>query len=216
MKHNQKGFGAVEALLFLILLSILGFTGYYVWHTSKNANSTYNSAANTNGSLANQYSNWQTYTGKVGPDVGNSASEEDQIAYTFKYPAGWKFFPIGTQETIDGQTGADSFQQIAPSLGSNKAISFNGRTTNKNAKDYSTSLAGDQSNFVGPIWEGVGAVSTKTGYSGYTSKLAAPTGTTYETIISNNKTGAVVFDYGAAIYSDKTTLQHIFDSTVIP
>src|SRR6185312_10539783 len=47
MTRNQKGFGAIEGLLFLILLSILGFTGYYVWHTSKNANSTYNTAAKT-------------------------------------------------------------------------------------------------------------------------------------------------------------------------
>lgn len=51
MKHNQKGFGAIEALLFLILLSILGFTGYYVWHTSKNANSTYSKASDANSSV---------------------------------------------------------------------------------------------------------------------------------------------------------------------
>jgi Flp pilus assembly protein TadG len=47
VKNNQKGFGAVEGLLFLILLSILGFTGYYVYHTSINTNSTYSNAANT-------------------------------------------------------------------------------------------------------------------------------------------------------------------------
>jgi hypothetical protein len=50
MKRNQKGFGAVEGLLFLILLSILGFTGYYVYHTSKNTNSTYNNAAKASNS----------------------------------------------------------------------------------------------------------------------------------------------------------------------
>ena len=47
MKINQKGFGAIEALLFLILLSILGFTGYYVWHSQSNVNSTYDRAAKT-------------------------------------------------------------------------------------------------------------------------------------------------------------------------
>ena len=45
--RNQKGFGAVEGLLFLILLSILGSTGYYVYHSRNNANSIYNNTANT-------------------------------------------------------------------------------------------------------------------------------------------------------------------------
>ena len=52
MKNNQKGFGAVEALLILILLSILGFTGYYVYHTSKDANSSYDNASTSNNATA--------------------------------------------------------------------------------------------------------------------------------------------------------------------
>lgn len=31
-KHNQKGFGLVEALLITIAAGIVGFGGYYVWH----------------------------------------------------------------------------------------------------------------------------------------------------------------------------------------
>jgi hypothetical protein len=52
--RNQKGFGLVEGLLFLILLSILSFTGYYVYHSRNNANSTYNKTANTNLSAQTQ------------------------------------------------------------------------------------------------------------------------------------------------------------------
>lgn len=33
---NQKGFGAVEALLILVILGIVGFTGYFVWHAKQN------------------------------------------------------------------------------------------------------------------------------------------------------------------------------------
>lgn len=217
MKSGQKGFTVIETLLVLILLAILGFTGYYVWHSQKTANSTYNSAAKTSNSTASSSAdNWQTYTGKVTDQADNSASEADQISYTFKYPGDWKFFPIGTQETVDGQTGANSFQEIAPSLGSNKAISFNGRTTSKNAEDYYHSLVGDQSGLIGPKWEGVGSVSTKSGYSGYTSKLVTSTGTTYETDISNNKSGVVVFNYGAAMNVDQTTMRKIFESVNIP
>lgn len=47
MKSGQKGFTVVETLLVLILLAIIGFTGYYVWHSQKNANSNLNSAVTT-------------------------------------------------------------------------------------------------------------------------------------------------------------------------
>lgn len=32
MKKNEKGFGAVEALLVLVIVAVLGFVGWYVWH----------------------------------------------------------------------------------------------------------------------------------------------------------------------------------------
>lgn len=50
MKRGQNGFGAIEALLFLILISILGFTGYYVYHTKNNTDSIYNNTTQTSNS----------------------------------------------------------------------------------------------------------------------------------------------------------------------
>lgn len=52
MKNGQKGFTLIETLLVLILLSIVGFTGYYIYHTKNNANSTYNNAAKTSSTPA--------------------------------------------------------------------------------------------------------------------------------------------------------------------
>ncbi len=52
MKRGQNGFGVIETLLVLILLSIVGFTGYYVYHSQKNSNSSYNNAAKANNSKA--------------------------------------------------------------------------------------------------------------------------------------------------------------------
>ena len=37
MNKNQSGFSAVEALLILIIVGILGFTGYFVWHAKQSA-----------------------------------------------------------------------------------------------------------------------------------------------------------------------------------
>lgn len=44
-KLNQKGFSAVEGLLIVIIVLLVGFIGYYVWHTQKNTNDTLNSAS---------------------------------------------------------------------------------------------------------------------------------------------------------------------------
>jgi hypothetical protein len=76
MKINQKGFGAVEGLLILILVSILGFTGYYVYHSRNNATSTYNNAASTGTNVSNSPQNLKKYTDSSG-------------TYSFSYPENW-------------------------------------------------------------------------------------------------------------------------------
>jgi uncharacterized protein (UPF0333 family) len=40
MNKTQKGFAALEALLILILVAIIGGTGYYVWHSQKQTDKT--------------------------------------------------------------------------------------------------------------------------------------------------------------------------------
>lgn len=214
MKRGQKGFTVVETLLVLILLAIIGFTGYYVYHTRNSADSSYNNIESTTSLQANHSSDWQTYTGKVSDQAQNPAVQADQIAYSFKYPSSWKFYPIGTESTVSGQTGSNSFQEIAPSLESDKAIAFNGVASTKSAKDYYIDAVGNQSGQVGPLWQGVKSFTTEKGYSGYTAKLDADTGVNYETYVSNNKSGLIDFHYGAAV--DDATLQRIFNSVNIP
>jgi hypothetical protein len=46
-KLNQRGFSVVEALLVIIVLLLIGFIGYYVWHSQHQANKTYSSAGKT-------------------------------------------------------------------------------------------------------------------------------------------------------------------------
>jgi hypothetical protein len=44
-KSNQTGFAAVAGLLIVIIVLLVGGTGYYVWHTNRQANNTLNSAS---------------------------------------------------------------------------------------------------------------------------------------------------------------------------
>jgi hypothetical protein len=47
VRKSQKGFAIVEALLIVILLGIVGFTGYYVWHSKQQTDKTLNAANNS-------------------------------------------------------------------------------------------------------------------------------------------------------------------------
>jgi hypothetical protein len=47
MKKSQRGFSAVEALLIVIIIGMLGGVGWYVWHSQKQVDKTYSQTANS-------------------------------------------------------------------------------------------------------------------------------------------------------------------------
>lgn len=80
MKLNQKAFSAVEALLFLILIAILGFTGFYVYNANKNTNNTYK-AANQDSKGTPKFSSKKSVNSTATPK--NSATSGQQY-FTIK------------------------------------------------------------------------------------------------------------------------------------
>ena len=81
MIRNHKGFTLVEALLVVLILAVLGFGGYYVWHSHHKtkavaATNTSTTATKTVTKAANPYAGWQTY------------KSSDNV-YSIKYPATW-------------------------------------------------------------------------------------------------------------------------------
>lgn len=46
-RFNQKGFALVETLLILIILAMIGGTGYYVWHSKQETNKSLVSSSKT-------------------------------------------------------------------------------------------------------------------------------------------------------------------------
>ena len=47
MNKRQSGFALLEGLLIILILAIIGFGGYYVWHTQQQTNKTLDTAAAT-------------------------------------------------------------------------------------------------------------------------------------------------------------------------
>lgn len=49
---TQSGFAALEAVLILVIVAILGFTGWFVWHSKQAADKSLNNTANSSASSA--------------------------------------------------------------------------------------------------------------------------------------------------------------------
>ncbi|MDB5176292.1 MAG: hypothetical protein JWM81_1150 [Candidatus Saccharibacteria bacterium] len=59
--HSQKGFGAVEALIIILILAVIGFGGYYVWNSNKDDAQSTKTAATTDSTPSNENSSSTKY-----------------------------------------------------------------------------------------------------------------------------------------------------------
>lgn len=70
--NNQRGFGAVEIIILVVVLAIIGFGGWYVWQAQNN------SSQSTGGT------NSQPEAPK-----NKEAFSDGRLPFTFEYPNGW-------------------------------------------------------------------------------------------------------------------------------
>lgn len=83
-KKDQHGFGAVEALLIVVIVALLVFVGWYVYNSNKKANNTIN-AANQANSSANSVSLSSTKTSTAAGTKGKLVATE-LLAYAKANP----------------------------------------------------------------------------------------------------------------------------------
>lgn len=103
LKHNQDGFSAVEIILVLIIVTLLGAIGWYVYNQSKNKTpdsmSVSTSSAPQKTTETDPYAGWKSYT-----LVHEKAS--------FKYPSDWTLKDTNTDPVMSDM---DSIELKAPS-----------------------------------------------------------------------------------------------------
>lgn len=103
---SSLGFSALEALLILVIVGILGFTGWFVYHSQKVATKDYNSHPSTATTTAKpakstgQYAGWKSYTTKY-------------ERLSFKYPSNWKLVDQSNTDSTDVTPGQDSVTLIS-------------------------------------------------------------------------------------------------------
>jgi Tfp pilus assembly protein PilE len=81
MKKQQAGFTFVETLLVLIFIAIIGFTGYYVWHSQKNTSKTLDTAVKSSAQKT------PSADGTAGQSADKLTLDSNKVS--FVKPKGW-------------------------------------------------------------------------------------------------------------------------------
>jgi hypothetical protein len=84
---NETGFGAIEAILILVIVIAIAGVGWYVWKAKKNTDSTYNTVANT--STTNKPIVKPKTTITVDPYAGWKTYNDPSNIFSVKYPDNW-------------------------------------------------------------------------------------------------------------------------------
>lgn len=81
-RYNQSGIALIESLLIILIIAIIGFGGYYVYHSQKQTDNTLNGAKSVNANVSNQikasdpYAGWKAYT-------------DPSKKWSVRYPSDW-------------------------------------------------------------------------------------------------------------------------------
>jgi hypothetical protein len=142
-RANQKGFISMEVFLIIVVLALVGGTGYFVYQATKKTNDTFTAAAKaadstplTNGTkadTADPTSRWIPYTSSAGK-------------YSLRYPNSWKtathpeacepsIFLVGPDADSVGICGSDGLGQIVfSSVDGEQVGAYGGENFTTNSK----------------------------------------------------------------------------------
>ncbi len=138
LNNNESGFSAVEAILFILVIGIISFVGWYLYMVKHNANVSFNKSTNAltgansldkpNGtntkpiqtSDANSYNGWKTYSLK-----------NDKL--TFKYPSDW---------ILKDSTSSDNGDEVIMTDNNGFSVEINNTDTGHPSLDYKPKILG--------------------------------------------------------------------------
>ena len=92
MKTNQKGFSAIEGLLILVIVGLIGGVGWYVWQSKKNADKSLTTSQTQNAASPSKTTTQPTQ--ELAKPVftvhdGYTVYENKEIGFKFAYPKSW-------------------------------------------------------------------------------------------------------------------------------
>jgi len=99
---SQKGFSVIEGLLILVVIGILGFTGWYVYHAKQISDKNYSTTAN---SMVPTYKKKTSTVATVDPYAGWKQNCSNVGNVCFKYPVDWAPTTTGSSDPDPTVTG---------------------------------------------------------------------------------------------------------------
>jgi hypothetical protein len=93
LNKSELGFGAIEALLILVIIVAIAGVGWYVYNAKKNTTSTYSSAVNTSVTTKQANTTTNTIAKSSSNKLTSSCSSLTDIS---NIPAGWKTYSNST------------------------------------------------------------------------------------------------------------------------
>jgi hypothetical protein len=98
--QSQKGFAAIQALLVLVIVIMVGGVGYYVWQSQKQVDKTYSQTANS--SAAPSKNKIIAPSAKTDPNAGYFVIKEWNVrsAYSATYHLSYKINNLGGSPAI--------------------------------------------------------------------------------------------------------------------
>jgi hypothetical protein len=217
ISENKKGFGGVELFVVVVLVVLLGATGWLVYKREHKTLPL--SGASTLQTVTNPYATWKSYT--------DSKVNFSSIAgFSIKYPS--NFTSNDTNKPTQYMFTSSDYKEDGNSpppyivSGSVINVSFDPLPTNQSLKDYVSSQGATDNGMTATTLSGLSAYSTSSTtnpktlkyYSTYTAKdnvvITVSLSTVYST--SGSKLSTLVTDYNYAVstlvlnYGKETTL----------
>ena len=90
-KLDTKGFGAVEAILILVILGVIGGAGFLVYRSQNETKTTLDNAVNSQGETEKSEESNASQLPKNDETASWSAFTPNSKSYTIKLPDGWAF-----------------------------------------------------------------------------------------------------------------------------
>jgi hypothetical protein len=120
MKINEKGFSAVEGLLILIIVSIIGGAGWYVWNANNKAQDSLDNADASSSTTANLKSK----KGNFQLPAGWQWYENKELSVKFAYPKAYGEATLSSSKNETGTLYVVSFAEFEKSDNNSTSVSF--------------------------------------------------------------------------------------------
>ena len=163
-KSNQKGFAAVEAILIAVVIALIGFVGWYVWHSNQQAKATLDAASKSAQSSAPKITKKKDTTTTITPPYmiikawGVRAPYNDKLSLEYElFSTSHIQYAVFSSKELDASDKNCALYKTGGTIeryssGDVYTLPETNESTGKTAKEYATTLKPSDYGHVGDYY----------------------------------------------------------------